>query len=105
MKNVANTLSTLVVALLASAPLAVVADNVNHHEAFQLQEAGTIQSFQALGDIVLGLHPGATITDTELEQEFGRYIYEVELRDASGLEWDVYLDAATGEIMKNVRDD
>lgn len=96
---------TLFAGLLAAAPIAALAENVNHHEAFQLQEQGTIKSFQELGEIVLGLHPGSTIEDTELENEFGRYVYEVELRDTAAKEWDVYLDATTGEVLKNVQDD
>ncbi len=105
MKNSVTFVSTAFVGSFVVASAAVLADNINHHEAFQLQEQGVIKSFQSLGDIVLSLHPGATIEDTELEREFGRYVYEVELRDTSELEWDVYLDAVTGEVLKNVQDD
>jgi uncharacterized membrane protein YkoI len=45
-----------------------------------------------------------TITDTELEQEYGRYIYKVEIRDAQGAEWDIDMDATNAEILKNEKD-
>ena len=49
-------------------------------------------------------HPEATITDTDLEHEYGRYIYQVELRDAQGQEWDLDIDATSGELLSEERD-
>ncbi|MNG37002.1 Peptidase propeptide and YPEB domain protein [compost metagenome] len=54
---------------------------------------------------MLKLHPGATITDSDLDNHFNGYEYEVELRDAQNVEWDVDLNAATGEVLKNKKDD
>ncbi len=45
------------------------------------------------------------IEETELEDEYGRYIYQIELRDTQGVQWDLELDASTGEILKNHQDD
>ena len=44
------------------------------------------------------------LTDTDLENEYGRYIYQVELRDGQGQEWDVDIDASTGDVLKDERD-
>ena len=55
-------------------------------------------------DQAQALVSNGTITDTELEQEYGKYVYKVEIRDADGAEWDVDLDAANGEILKSERD-
>ena len=41
---------------------------------------------------------------SELENEYGRYILKVELRDAQNVEWDVDLDAKTGEVLKDKQD-
>ncbi|MNC82512.1 Peptidase propeptide and YPEB domain protein [compost metagenome] len=54
---------------------------------------------------MLKLHPGATITDSDLDNHFNSYEYEVELRDANNVEWDVDVNAATGEVLKNKKDD
>jgi len=43
--------------------------------------------------------------DTELEEEYGRYIYQVEVRDTQGVQWDVELDATNAQVLKNQRDD
>ena len=71
----------------------------------QLVKDGKIKPLEELNQIVLKLHPGATITDSDLDNHFNSYEYEVELRDAKNVEWDVDLNAATGEVLKNKKDD
>lgn len=74
-------------------------------EALKLRDAGTIKDFQALNESVLNLHPGGRISETELEQEYGKYIYQLEVMDKDGIKWDVELDATTGQMLKNQQDD
>lgn len=90
-------------ALTLSAGIAQARD-IGPDEALRLRDAGTIQSFEKLNAVALAQHPQATITDTELEQEYGKYVYQVELRDGKGIEWDVEMDAVTGQILKNHQD-
>ncbi|RON17425.1 PepSY domain-containing protein [Pseudomonas frederiksbergensis] len=73
-------------------------------EALRLRDAGTIVSFEKLNATALAKHPGAKITETELEEEYGKYIYQVELRDPQGLEWDLELDAVSGQVLKDHQD-
>nr|BFE95544.1 hypothetical protein GCM10020185_60800 [Pseudomonas brassicacearum subsp. brassicacearum] len=44
------------------------------------------------------------MTDTELDEEYGKYIYQVDLRDTKGIEWDLELDATNGKVLKNHQD-
>ena len=78
--------------------------DVRIDEAVKLQQDGTIKPFEALNEIALQEHPGATITDTELEDAYGKYVYQVELRDTQGKEWDVDIDATTGTVLKSQQD-
>ena len=80
------------------------AKDLGPDEALRLREAGTIQSFEKLNAAALAKHPGGTIHETELEEEYGKYIYQVELRDNKGIEWDVEFDASTGQILKDHQD-
>lgn len=82
----------------------VQAKDLGPDEALRLRDAGTIQSFEKLNAAALAKHPGATVTETELEQEYGKYVYQVELRDAKGVEWDVELDATNGQVLKDHQD-
>ena len=90
--------------LALGANLALARD-LGPDEALKLRDAGTIQSFEKLNEAALAQHPSATIEETELEEEYGRYVYQLELRDAKGVQWDLELDAKTGEILKNHQDD
>jgi uncharacterized membrane protein YkoI len=96
-------------ALFAAAALTLTAGlaqaDVPVDQIPQLVKDGKIKPLEDLNQIVLKLHPGATITDSDLDNHFNGYEYEVELRDAKNVEWDVDLNAATGEVLKNKKDD
>ena len=73
-------------------------------EALRLRDAGTIVSFEKLNATALARHPGSTVTETELEEEYGKYIYQIELRDSQGIDWDLELDAVSGQVLKDHQD-
>ena len=73
-------------------------------EALRLRDAGTIVSFETLNATAIAKHPGSTITETELEEEYGKYIYQVEIRDPQGVDWDLELDAVSGVVLKDHQD-
>lgn len=101
-----KTLTILIGSLALLTTLAVQAeDDVRIDQAVKLQQEGVIQPFEQLNGAALAAHPGAQIDETELEQEHGRYVYKVELRDAQGKKWDVELDASNGAVLSNREDD
>ena len=73
-------------------------------EALRLRDAGTIVSFETLNANALAKHPGSTVSESELEQHYGKYLYKVELRDPQGIEWDLELDAVSGQVLKDHQD-
>lgn len=96
-------------ALMTAAALALTAGiaqarDLGPDEALKLRDAGTVQSFEKLNAAALAKHPGSTIGETELEEQYGKYIYQVELRDAKGVEWDLELDASSGAVLKDHQD-
>jgi len=48
--------------------------------------------------------PGRVI-EVELDRDFGRYVYEVEIIDDAGVEWELKYDARTGKLLRTERDD
>ncbi len=91
-------------ATLAFGANVALAKDVQLDQAVKLVNDKTIKPLEELKAAAVAKHPGATVTDTELEDSYGRYIYKVELRDAQNVEWDVDLDAKTGEVLKDERD-
>ena len=70
----------------------------------EMLKKGDISSFEKLNAKALELHPDATIGDTELDKTYGKFVYEVEMRDAKGIKWDVELDAKTVDVLKDKQD-
>ncbi|NLQ86936.1 peptidase, partial [Streptococcus mutans] len=90
--------------LIAMTASIAQARDLGPDEALRLRDAGTIVSFEKLNATAIAKHPGSTITETELEEEYGKYIYQVELRDPQGLNWDLELDAVSGTVLKDHQD-
>ncbi|KQZ83835.1 MULTISPECIES: PepSY domain-containing protein [unclassified Pseudomonas] len=100
-----KTLTALFTASIISLTASIAhARDLGPDEALRLRDAGTIVSFEKLNATALTRHPGSTITETELEEEYGKYIYQIELRDSQGIDWDLELDAVSGQVLKDHQD-
>ncbi|MCF4998623.1 peptidase [Pseudomonas syringae] len=100
-----KTLTALSLASLIGMTASVAhARDLGPDEAQALHDAGTIAPYDQLNANALAKHPGATITDTELEEKYGKFIYQVDMRDAQGIEWDLELDAVSGQVLKDHQD-
>lgn len=81
------------------------AKDLSADEVVALSKAGTILSKEKLDAAALAKHPGGKIEDgAEVEKHRRGYVYEVEVIDASGNEWDMDIDAANGRVLKNEQD-
>ena len=99
-----------VTAVFAAAALSLTAGltqarDLGPDEALKLRDAGIIQSLDKLEAVALAAHAGGTVEEAELEEAYGRYVYQAEVRDAQGVPWAVELDATNGQILKNQQDD
>ncbi|WP_332769125.1 PepSY domain-containing protein [Pseudomonas koreensis] len=100
-----NTLTALTTAsLICLTASTAYARDLGPDEALRLRDAGTIVSFEKLNAAALAKHPGSEITETELEEKYGKYIYQIELRDPQGKKWDLELNAVDGEVLKDHQD-
>lgn len=89
--------------LLGLSPMVSLADD-DHEQARRLKEAGEILPLQQIIKKAQAEHSGRVI-EVDLENEDGRHVYEIELLDAGGEVWELYFDAATGELIKRGRED
>lgn len=100
-----NTLIALITAsIICLTAGTAFARDLGPDEALRLRDAGTIVSFEKLNAKALEKHPGSEITETELEEEYGKYIYQIELRDPKGVKWDLEFNAVNGEVLKHHQD-
>lgn len=61
-------------------------------------------SYERAKEIALAKVGGGTVKEIELDHENGRLVYEVEVK-YNGMEYEMEIDAATGEILKYKIDD
>jgi uncharacterized membrane protein YkoI len=99
-----KTLNALFAALTLTAVAGVAHAGIGPDEIVRLHKSGAVMDFEALNKTAQAKHPGATLKSTSLKNSYGRYIYKTELKDAQGVEWDVDLDAKTGEVLKDKQD-
>lgn len=97
-------LNVLFAAMTLTLAAGVAQADVRPDKIPDLLQSKHIKPFEQLNQIAIQQHPGATITDTELDKKLGKLVYEVELRDSKNIEWDVKIDAATGEVLENKQD-
>ena len=84
-------------------PMIALADD-DHEQARQLKELGHILPLEKILKAAQAEHPGRVI-EVELDDDDGRYVYEIELLDEHGEVWELYFDASTGKLIKRERED
>lgn len=78
--------------------------DIDFAEAEKMRASGEAIPTAKVVEIVTKARPGA-VTDLELDRDFGRLVYEVEVRDEQFREWDLEIDAKTGEVLTEEQDD
>ena len=99
-----KTLTALFTAAALTLTAGLAQADVRVDQIPQLVKEGKIKSLESMNAEALKLHPGATITDTDLDNHFNGYEYEDELKLADGTERDVDFDATTGKVLSNKQD-
>jgi uncharacterized membrane protein YkoI len=90
-------------ALTLAAGLAQADVRPDHVEG--LLKSGAVMPFDKLNAAAVAKHPGASITDTELDHNHsGVLVYEVDVTDTTGKKFEVKLDAKTGAVLEDKLD-
>ena len=79
-------------------------DDDNPALAAQLATSGEILPLEQLLERALAERPGKALK-TELDHAWGRYVYEVKIRDDQGIVWKMEFDAKTGVVLRTKQDD
>lgn len=83
---------------------AAFADTDDLLEMQQKAEAFELISVDEAKSVATQTKPGF-VDDIDLDGTGMGYQYEVEVADKDGMEWDIYIDAKTGEVLNVKRDD
>jgi len=73
--------------------------------ALRLRREGAILPLETLVGKIMERYPAARLLEVELDEEHGRYVYEVEVLTVQGVVRELELDAGDGRILKDEEDD
>jgi uncharacterized membrane protein YkoI len=76
----------------------------DHEQIRRLKESGRIRSLESVLEEIRRDYPGRII-EIELDDDDGRYTYEIELIDEQGVVWDLEIEARTGKLLEKKQDD
>ena len=69
-----------------------------------LVKSGRVLPLDELEAAALDKHRGGHVKKGEIEHKNGGYIYQAEVADREGNEWDMAIDASTGLLLKDEKD-
>lgn len=99
--------TSIVAAALALGLTALIVSPAWSDDQREVREAlkqGRILPLTEILASAAAIQPGRVI-EVELEQEDGRYVYELEILDEHGVVWELYVNAENGELIKRERED
>lgn len=82
-----------------------VDDDIGFGEIEELLKVGIIKFIEQLNMAVFFNYFDVMIGDIEFENEYGKYVYKVELCDFVGQEWEVDIDVSSGVVFVDKQDD
>jgi len=102
--NTRNLVAAALLGVASAGSMPAVADDDDMAKMQAIAKGrGFLTPEQAI-ERALAVKPG-TVVETDLDRRFnGDYEYEVEIVDAEGTEWELKLDAKTGEVRKTKRE-
>ncbi|HVT32309.1 MAG TPA: PepSY domain-containing protein [Rhodanobacteraceae bacterium] len=80
------------------------AEDLSPAELDPLVKSGRVLPLDELQAAALATHHGGRVKSGEVERKNGGYIYEAEVTDHDGGDWDVDIDATTGLLLKDEKD-
>lgn len=80
------------------------AGHLSPAELDPLVKSGRVLPLDELEAAALDKHHGGHVKKGEIEHKNGGYIYEAEVADHQGNEWDMAIDATTGLLLKDEKD-
>ena len=86
----------------AGASLPAFADH-EMSEASAIARMANLITPERATELAVAAKPGA-VTDFDLDHERNGWVYELEIVDAQGTEWEVQLEAVTGKVLRVRRD-
>lgn len=83
--------------IMLAMPWQILQADQDADRARMLKQRGDILPLEQVIESAMAVKPGQ-ILETELDEDDGRYVYELEILDERGQVWELELDASTAEL-------
>lgn len=85
--------------IMLAMPWQILQADQDADRARMLKQRGDILPLEQVIESAMAVKPGQ-ILETELDEDDGRYVYELEILDERGQVWELELDASTAELLE-----
>jgi len=97
-------MNKVLLAVLLFFPLVSQADDIDHDDAYRLQQSGKILSLEEIIERARQHHDGK-ILEVELEKKRKAFIYEIKILDKEGTLWEMKINATDGTLVSQEEED
>jgi uncharacterized membrane protein YkoI len=91
-------------AMLLLFPLAGLCDDIDHDEAYRLQQSGDILPLERILEKARQYHDGKVL-EVELERKRKAFVYEIKILDNDGILWEMKINAMDGSLVSKEEED
>jgi uncharacterized membrane protein YkoI len=91
-------------AMLLLFPLAGLCDDIDHDEAYRLQQSGDILPLERILEKARQYHDGKVL-EVELERKRKAFVYEIKILDNEGILWEMKINAMDGSLVSKEEED
>jgi len=96
-KAIRTLLTTLAISMTAFMFAATASADDDMAEMRAISKAANLITPEQAVEKALSVKPG-TVVDADIDRKFKGYYYEIEIIDAQAVEWEIDIDAETGEV-------
>lgn len=98
-------LSCLLGLSLCAASFTGSADDIDQDDVLELRRSGKVLPLQRILEPVFERYPDMLILEVELEEDDGKYYYELEILVGEGMVRELEIDALSGEVVEDELED
>lgn len=97
-------MNKVLLVILLFIPLISLADDIDHDDAYRLQQSGDILPLEEIIEKARQYHDGK-ILEVELEKKRKAFIYEIKILDEEGTLWEMKINATDGTLVSQEEED
>jgi uncharacterized membrane protein YkoI len=97
-------MKTVLFIMLLAFPIAGLCEDIDHDDAYRLQQSGEILPLERILEKARQYHDGKVL-EVELEKRRKAFVYEIKILDNEGILWEMKINAMDGTVVSEEEED